>query len=139
MNKLNVRKAITIIERARDANKVLDMGIWQGENGEEVALYEINCDTPCCFAGYVAISNEFQADGGSVDQSCGSPIYKHEVKTTSIRLWLDISPDQANSLCGLGVNWAYDGLDDENITFDNVIDALVSLHNTGLLPYEPED
>src|SRR5690606_6645405 len=113
MNKENIEKAIAIMKRA---GKV-DMLCWQ--DNPNTIKEEINmCGTSACFAGWVAVSPEFKASGGDVDEFSGTPMlyrYNNLVGSgvSAMAIWLGISNELADSLV-LGNTEEYDGEDDED-------------------------
>lgn len=160
MNKLNIKKAIAVMERVEADGRGLDMHAWQ-QQPDDCSIYEAkttyeefhNCGTVCCFAGYVAVSPEFQADGGWTDKFSGRPEIvtkkypdnSQDIATanTAIKHWLDISSIQAASLCGMSnMEYAYPDIGFEHnfdvayIEIPDVLKALHSLHDTGKLPGE---
>lgn len=72
MNKERIKYAISIMEQAEN----LYMGTWQEVDSHTVAttIKDLHtCGNTACFAGYIALSPLFKAEGGVVD-SCGEPI-----------------------------------------------------------------
>lgn len=146
MNKGNIKKAIAVLKRHVVKGSPLDMSDYQQETGcgEAITVEENLCGTPCCFAGYVAVSPEFQEDGGWVDPVHGYPIIQNDRYLTrdgnyAIQHWLGISGKQAESLCWLfHEHLAYPDaeLEGRQPTLQEVIEALESLLNTGKLPGE---
>ena len=64
INKENLDIAITVMERVREQSMPLDMGAWQDCEPREIVREEKHlCGTPCCFAGYIAVSPEFKMVG----------------------------------------------------------------------------
>lgn len=94
MNKENVRKAIAIMKRAGKVK----MEYWQGQEDVRIVTTEEEvhtCGNGACFAGWVAVSPEFQADGGGVDDDIGCPVLKGNKGSLAIAEWLDIPLDLA--------------------------------------------
>ncbi len=99
MNKVNVQHALNIMKRA----KSVYMPEWQCVlDTDDVLETEAElhaCGTAACFAGHVAVSPEFKADGGSVggigDPHIGGNLGGQE----AIAEWLGIPTDQASALC----------------------------------------
>lgn len=76
MNKERIKYAISIMEQAQNLN----MGTWQDYdlNTPATTMEELHtCGNTACFAGYIALSPLFKAEGGVVD-SCGEPIMGEE-------------------------------------------------------------
>lgn len=96
MNKENIKKAIAIMERAG----TVDMSYWQDVRGDSAIDNEKQlhtCGTSACFAGWVAVSPEFQRDGGQVS-SAGAPIFDYLQGSMAIARWLDIRQTLAGEL-----------------------------------------
>lgn len=149
MNIENINSAIAIITRHMEANHILDMADWQTpigvlenyDNEDTNIMYKEThlCGTPCCFAGYVAVSPEFQEDGGDVSPT-GAPVINGVIEDDAIREWFGCSVEQATSLCAAdrhrrGIAYPYVPLGGK-VEFPDVIAALVSLRDTRLLPGE---
>ena len=133
-----------------EANHILDMADWQTpigvlenyDNEDTNIMYKEThlCGTPCCFAGYIAVSPEFQKEGGAVSP-IGAPVLADNKGESAIEYWLGITENQSKSLCGMSnVGDAYPYRQCSavvcNIEFPDVITALTSLRDTGLLPGE---
>lgn len=98
VNKVNVQKAIDIMERV--PNDMLNMRFFQsgslyGTVTTEEALHA--CGNKACFAGYIAVSPEFKADGGKSSWSGAPRLTPGDNATDSISKWLDIDLDLAES------------------------------------------
>ena len=142
MNTKNINSAIAILTRHMEANHNLNMDEWQYHC--EIKGFVVNketqlCGTPCCFAGYVAVSPEFQEDGGDVSPT-GAPVINGVIEDDAIREWFGCSVEQATSLCAAdrhrrGIAYPYVPLGGK-VEFPDVIAALVSLRDTRLLPGE---
>lgn len=93
MNIENLNKAIAIMERAGKVN----MNKWQ--HGQIVETEkELNiCGTAACFAGWIAVSPEWKADGGTVGFS-GAPAKDHILGRHAIADWLEIPYELAGSI-----------------------------------------
>lgn len=66
------------------------------------------CGNSACFAGYVALSERFQREGGKVaNNPIGAPIFKYGIGSRAIALYLGITEDTADAL----VSGAYDDED----------------------------
>jgi len=100
MNIKNVKASIAILKRARKFN----MEFWQKGNSrcdDEESFH--NCGMAACFGGYVAISPEFTASGGSVCP-LGAPVMfgRHGIENSgsnAIAYWLDITNEDSADLC----------------------------------------
>lgn len=143
VNKINIQKAINVIKRAKESDHcILNMNTWQEWLTSSSCLLEEeknNCGTPMCFAGHIAISPEFQGDGGSVHYN-GSPkiVIGNEnlLGESAIEYWLGISERQSESLCYLDYEEdSYLRTREDVITWDDILKALNSLLETGELPY----
>jgi hypothetical protein len=63
VNLKNIQAAIDIMERNEKAHHNLNMDDWiEGELVKHES--ELTCSTACCFAGFIALSPEFQSVGG---------------------------------------------------------------------------
>lgn len=93
MNVENIHKAIAIMRRA---GKV-DMQWFQ--DGITCFTEEDmhTCGTAACFAGWVAVSPEFKADGGVV-LGGGTPLFGGKTESDAIAAWLGISDKLASNL-----------------------------------------
>lgn len=129
MNIEHIDIAIKVMERVRDEGRNLNMCIWQEEvfNGKaietESKLHE--CGTAACFAGWLAVSPEFQEKGGSVDPSDGGPCYDLGYGSAAVEKFLGISEELAEDLCAVNLSESelYE-CDTEEITVNDVIEAL---------------
>lgn len=99
MNRQNIKAAIALMKRAGAS---VDMANWQtpadrvtGIKLTEEDLYA--CGNKACFAGFVAVSPEFKASGGTC--SCrGSPQFQGKDGHCAISAWLDIPMHTAYNL-----------------------------------------
>lgn len=85
INQTRLRQAISIMERA---GKVY-MGNWQYNYPaytDEKTLH--HCGTPACFAGWLAVSPEFQNSGGTVASS-GAPKFNNYTGAEAIIRWME--------------------------------------------------
>ena len=125
--------------RHMEAQLPLNMEVWQVMPlwcDVAVLKEEHLCGTPCCFAGYIAVSPEFHADGGYVSGP-GSPEFNDACDEHAIREWLDCSIEHAEAVCSVkNINIAYPNIKTKSIKFADVIAALVSLRDYGRLPGE---
>lgn len=104
MNVENVKAAIEIMKNAQN----LDMNSWQDNKGISgkychsiASLHE--CGNSACFAGYIAISEEFLSSGGCLSAYGGEPVLVTNegntlVSTRAIAHWLGVSPETSESL-----------------------------------------
>lgn len=113
MNVENVKKAIQIMKRAGKVN----MDTFQIGTTFALTEQELHaCGNSACFAGWVAVSPEFQADGGRVDRTMGYPLISSSfdifAADEAISYWLDLDHGKAQSL-------VYGDLDDGYSLFYN--------------------
>ena len=140
MNTENINIAINVMKRHRDAQHTLHMEEYQLDAciDNVVRVEDELCGTPCCFAGYLGVSPEFIAKGGRVSD-CGIPMSDDLVGEECIADFLGITRGRAASLTWLSLEeMAYPHAVDEGVepTFDEVIEALESLRDKGVLPGE---
>lgn len=99
INLERLEQAIAVMRRAG----AVDMRRWQsGEVREtEAGLHE--CGTAACFAGWLAVSPEFQASGGSLDTkgAPGMPAYKRHHGGGAVAEWLEVEHEEARALIEL--------------------------------------
>lgn len=136
MNRQHVEDAIAIMERVKAGGHPVQMEAWQTvKPGQTVGRTEEElhtCGTAACFAGWVAVSPEFQAAGGGValdgaPRSSGTP-----AGAPSIARWLDIYYGDAQALCAISGTATVYGTDSfESLTVDDVLSALYRLRDTG--------
>ena len=89
MNIERLNQAISIMKRAG----TLDMTNWQEETFIRCATTEATlhtCGNSACFAGWVAVSPEFQEAGGEVHPDYGFPIFGKLSGASAICAWLDV-------------------------------------------------
>ncbi len=96
-NEKNVQDAINIMERAQK----FSMHYWQvvayGSACETEA--ELNeCGMAACFGGYIAVSPEFKAAGGTVSEVDGAPMLGRESGYFAIAEYLGVDFDLAARL-----------------------------------------
>jgi hypothetical protein len=104
MNPVNVEKAIAIVRRAKNfdmTNYQIKINPIGGAKTTEEAMHA--CGNRACFAGYVAISPEWKADGGEVNSWSGTPMILDQNDervsgSTAIAYWLGISDGLSDSL-----------------------------------------
>lgn len=124
MNIANIDKAIAIMRRAQR----LDMTFYQDGEGiceTEEGLHA--CGNTACFAGYVAISPEFRADGGEV-MLAGMPYFRRSSGPEAIARWLDISVHEASQFV-LGIDDFYHPVPFHEVEPHHVIEKLEALKN----------
>lgn len=138
---MSLDKAIAIVERNAISDNILNMDVYQeyGGLGDVVMEEHHSCGTICCLAGFIAISPEFQADGGYVS-STGAPRMGGKYNAaSSIASWLGIPLRQAEILCcvsGEDRNLAYKDRSVHKITWAEVSANLYALRDTGKLLFE---
>ena len=129
-----VKKAIAVMERVRDENRAFDMNWWQGRVGHNRCFDEAvphACGTAACFAGWLAVSPEFQADGGSITLS-GAPVFQGFREDDAVAAYLEVDRKIAMRLCGLLGEVEYYGVNNlHDITPRHVIDKLKELLPNG--------
>jgi hypothetical protein len=114
----NIDKAIAIMKRAG----WLDMSMWQYGYFSVVVTEEEahECGTASCVAGWIALSPEFQADGGEVGFG-GAPVLGEYGGDEAIAHWLEIGYEDSEALCMVGGHSSYDS---EYPTKEDVIKQL---------------
>lgn len=123
MNRENVEYSIELMRKA----KALGMSYWQ-ERKDDCGDYACNveelhtCGNKACFAGYVALSGKFQADGGR-QMIGGMPYIDGESGDVAIAVWLDISDKLAKGLV-YGDNNFYHPISFQSVQAHHVIDKL---------------
>lgn len=144
MNLDNVNKAIAVMERVKARGDRFDLCTWREhvpgfDPQSEQELH--TCGTAACFAGWVAVSPEFRADGGSACTE-GTPKFPTNTHVarggTAIAHWLDIPISEAENLCGLYDSERVYGVEmEDEVTVDHVLAALYRLRDTGSADLEP--
>lgn len=123
MNLERLNQAIAVMKRA---GKVF-MGDFQTGSVSVVATDEITlhtCGNSACFAGWLAVSPEFQAAGGVVGFD-GSPLYKYSMLGgSSVAEWLETDNTTAIELLVYGEarhdNFNTDYLDEHGIEYQEI-------------------
>lgn len=137
MNREHIKTAIKVMERVRDRNAPFTMRNWQINTTNESLGYQLvdtediahACGTACCFAGWLALSPEFQQEGGSVNV-IGSPSWKGEHGSAALASYLDVPWILAEDIAAMD---AFRGYSDAygkyvyEITPQDVIDKLNQL------------
>ena len=124
LNQKNIAKAIAVMTRVSLLEGPrLDMDDWQCEwesddidaepsfgtvQTDEKSL--VGCGAPACFAGWLAVSQEFKAFGGHACPRSGQPVvgYDHDYNAVSgtdaiaLFLGIDEGSTEADMICGLG-------------------------------------
>ena len=128
------------MQRAGEVNMVK----WQsggrlGATEEEIHI----CGTAACFAGWIAVSPEWKADGGTVGYS-GAPEKDTYLGRMSIAYWLEIPHDLAGSIV-LGDTFVQTSLRRRYSLFYNkswsevnkedVLSKLIELREKGLMQF----
>ena len=133
-NTTNVRSMITVMRRVRDAEGALDMNVYQDVHYDtdfkDTESAAMDCDTACCLMGWYAISPEGIAAGWTKSKyKRKSPTYKGEEGDYALANFLGIPVDLAAKLSAIhGDSDEFYGVEtSEDITFDQVIDALEEL------------
>ncbi len=120
VNQEALRQAISIMERVVSGNYRFNMSFWSsrrtpGGRDVDIRLMDENsvhgCGMAACFGGWVGLSPEWRAIGGSVIIT-GAPVIRGEVENfygaDAIAKWLNVDQDVAEVLTCTGV-----GVDDE--------------------------
>lgn len=144
----NVRAAIALLERVKARGDRLMMRTWQKTltDPEKLALRSDpiipglvtneedahTCGSACCFAGWVAVSQHFRDQGGSMSQISGGPIFAYRHNEYAIAEYLGIPDNHAAKLVAytdLATTWQtfYEVDNHDEITIDMVIQRLQEL------------
>jgi len=133
MNTEHFNIAIRAIEWAIENEQELDMDTFQSNDLDHYILereeFVHNCGSTACFAGYVALSPEFQTLGGYVSGTGGAPHYQGEVCENAMALFLDIDLEVSEALCGLGYEEIIYGSDE--VTLQKIVDILHEMKDNG--------
>lgn len=92
MNHENILYSIKLMEEAKERG-TFDMMRWSSLSTVNSIKDMQNCGVGACFAGHIAISEKFRAEGGY--QSCRLPVFKGRYGTEAIALWLGIPEELA--------------------------------------------
>jgi hypothetical protein len=130
MNKQNVLKAITIMERAKAHGSVC-MTDWQSGGVMDTQQTEQGlhaCGNTACFAGHIAISPEWKIDGGIIGRF-GEPSMNGSSPTKCIAEWLDVDRRIATSLiygdlCAASKESSFYGKPWADVNADDVLNKL---------------
>jgi len=107
-----IQTAIKILHRMD--KKRFNIEEWQHRENEDYPAHKTEADFKkgkgtACAIGYIAISPEFQADGGSVNQS-GCPSFDGSKHYDAIELWTGIPEDLCRAVFGGEVFDTRDGI-----------------------------
>lgn len=138
MNLENLNKAIAVMERVRDRGDAFNLRNWQGRYAKDWSNFDPvrteeelhTCGTPACFAGWLAVSPEWAASGGTIG-TVGEPEINHLDEDDAIAFWLRIDEHEAGSLCGVTFPHLTYGKTSSEVTVDDVLTALYRLRDTG--------
>lgn len=99
INLERLEQAIAVMKRAG----AVDMRSWQGGEVRESEVELHTCGNSACFAGWLAVSPEFQASGGSLDTkgAPGMPAYKKQHGGGAVAEWLEVEHEEARMLIEL--------------------------------------
>lgn len=98
MNKERVMAAIELMKRAENLN-MCDYQMPAMFESYVDSVEELHkCGNTACFAGYLAISEEFKKAGGGRSQVIASPYYEGLYGSGAVALYLGISEELAESL-----------------------------------------
>lgn len=108
MNLKNIQTAIDVMNRVVIRQGKVNMGTWQeyppGHKYVETEAEAYTCGTTACFAGWLALSDDWKKAGGDIDY--GRPIMYADGKCLShhfaVAKFLDISDEHAAGLCYIG-------------------------------------
>jgi len=106
MNIQNIKIAIDVMERVEKERRPFDMTRWQQGHYDSAAMYrkyaahEHECKMAACFGGWLALSPEWQSQGGHVMYT-GAPYYRGEMGADAIAAFLEVSEETAVGLAGL--------------------------------------
>lgn len=136
MNITRVNQAIAIMERAKKRGSFF-IGFYQSDKnckwteGDTAASTEAELRTrrrKASFAGHVAVSPEFQLDGGKCFLRNGAPSFNALLGSRALAAWLEI--DKEITYCFVNSSYFYKKSVSE-ITVQDVIDKLVMLRDHG--------
>ena len=145
MNKKNVISSINTIERAAKSGHFLAMREWQRscfvggvrDPRKEDLSELLSCNTPACFAGLIAVSDDFKKDGGRIGR-IGQPVIENDDGETlsghlAIAYWLGIDAEDSIELCTADgcERCSLYGKHVSDITHDDVLEVLYRLRDTG--------
>ena len=128
MNRENIEYMIGIMEEA----EALDMNYFQNtstfmEPSSETIEELHKCGNTACFAGYMAISDKFQKDGGQSSE--GAPKINKLYEDQAVAYWLDISEELASDIVfphhGLFGGKCYDDIKPRDViqVLKNILDG----------------
>lgn len=99
MNNERIKYAIAVMEQAEN----LDMSTWQTYDSETLAttIKDLHtCGNTACFAGYIALSPLFKAEGGVVD-SVGEPLMGEKYGDEAILKFFEIDEKYNPLICAI--------------------------------------
>lgn len=133
MNIINVMKAINIMERAGKVNmrrwQMTDLNNECNAADNEADLHQ--CGTAACLGGWIAVSPEFQEDGGSAGHRSGGPHFGVAYGSDAIAEWLSIPSYHSTALCALTSDGFYESSYSSQITKEMVLEKLYALRDYG--------
>jgi hypothetical protein len=96
----------------KNKKKQFNMKDWQADEDNIVSTIKqaSECGTVCCFAGWLALSDEFKKAKGKVSNDGGYPILDGFSGSQAISKYFGISPTDASLLVCVGVG--YERVDD---------------------------
>lgn len=95
INKTRLRQAIAVMKRA---SRVKMKGWQSGDTTVNTEKEAHTCGNSACFAGWLALSPEFQNSGGSVFTLSGAPIYQNHCGSEAIIKWMGATDAEALTL-----------------------------------------
>lgn len=147
-----IQSVIDTIDTARENKKRLNMGVWQSKNAKRpypcVTFDDfIQCNSACCFAGYVALNPVFQAHGGRANSSSGGPFYNLKYGPGAISEYFGWNKQFANMVCFIPhypyhsskTMTPYDFYDVacvQAVSFENLLDKLRKIQYGQINPFQ---
>lgn len=134
MNVGNINKAIAVMERVRDREYKFDITLFQEVDGGE-GLKETEeelhaCGGAACFSGWLAVSEEWRADGG-FSSPLGAALMGEEDDLNSISRWFGVKKGAVEGII-YPSTLVFGKKRLQDISAQDVIDALVRLRDRGL-------
>lgn len=134
----NINNLITVLKRFHKYGTVLDVKAWQRKNPNLIfSENDIDCyqTLSVCVGGIIALSTEFQNDGGYVHPFSGCPCIMVDgynlVGASAIASWLGINVDTASMLTFSMKPKYY--VDDSEPSWEKVRNMLEFLKSNGKL------